>query len=188
MVTHPQPAAAQPAPPGIDAATETSIVLLVARHVCLGRVPDEDREDLEQYLRQSLLARACRYRADQGAWATFVRTVLLGELRRWQAHRLRGCRHGRQAASIFAGEGVALTDWAAAIPAPAQPAGSDPAELRQEVAAVLGRLAPSDQQVARLLMAMGPAAVARQVGCGRGCVYRAIARIRDAFSAAGVEA
>ncbi len=174
--------------PGITAATDTAIALLVARRVQLGHIAESDREDLKQHLRMELLRRIHRYRPSAGAWSTFNRRVLDAELKRWLRHHHRACRNLHLAQSIHDEDGARLADWAAEIPA--DPASNAPEHnlLRADVDAVLATLPQSDRTVAEALMDQRPSDAARRLGCSRSEVYRVIERLRLAFTAAGLGA
>ena len=175
-------------PSVIDAATETSIVLLVAQRARLGHVAEADRDDLAQYLRKALIQATPRYRPADGAWSTFVRAVLLGEVQHWLRHQLRACRNEHRVQSIHAASGAGLTDWAAAIDDPRAADAIGQEDRRTDIQAALSRLSVADQQVAALLMHHRPTEVLRLLGWSKARLYRAIARVRAALLAGGVAA
>lgn len=172
--------------PDFDPATDTSIVLLVAQQVRAGHVADSDRDDLTQYLRKELLCRAHRFRPAQGAWPTFVRRVLEGEFKRWLRHHLRERRDRRLSQSIHGDDGAILNTWAAALPDQQTATMSAAAMLRDDLATVLAGLDPADRAVAETLMQMCPLQAARHLGRSRSEIYRAIHRLRNVLTAAGI--
>ncbi len=173
------------APPGIDTPTDTAIRALVGHRVRVGQVAPDDREDLQQHLRMSLLQAAHRFAASQGCWATFAQAVIVGELKEWLRNRLRCCRNPRRNICIYEGEGIVLTKWAAAIP---EPETVNRMAVAGAVARAVETLGHDDRQVAELLMTDTPTAVQRQLGWSKARIYRAIDRIRVALAIAGVGA
>jgi hypothetical protein len=172
--------------PDVDATTDTTIVLLVAQQVRLGHVTESDRDDLTQYLRTELLCRAHRFRPAQGAWATFARHVLEGELKRWIRHHLRDRRDHRLSRSMHGDDGCTLSPSVAAL-TDQRAAQRDAASLlREDVACVLGELRPADRAVAEALMTMCPSRAARHLRRPRSDIYRVMGRLRDLLVAAGI--
>lgn len=181
----PERAPTSASPPGIDAATDTAIRVLVCHRVRTGQVAPDDREDLEQHLRVSLLQAAHRFAPSQGCWSTFARAVIVGELKEWLRNRLRGCRNPKRKVCIYMGDGVALTKWAAAIPEPEPNQRQIQATLVDQA---LRDLSTADRRVADLLMTDTPTAVQRQLGWSKARLYRCIDRIRIALTTAGAGA
>jgi RNA polymerase sigma factor (sigma-70 family) len=139
-----------------------------AAAVTSGRVPVQEREDLEQEALLRVWQALPRYDAARASLATFIERVV--------ASKVASLLRSRRRLAIFE------------LPTGTQPSSADgiPAvEFRTDVERILAMLGPSDRRLALLLTEHGPGEACRILGVARSTVYCRIRRLRAAFLAAG---
>lgn len=142
-----------------------------ARAVRTGRVLPDDRDDIVQDAVFALWRELPSFDPTRSSLSTFVERVVVT--------RTASSIRDRGAMKRAAGEPLVFH------PEVASPAAS--IEFRVEFERVLRRLTPFDRKVARQLVDRTPAETARALRIARSSVYLSIARIRDAFAAAGLD-
>jgi RNA polymerase sigma-70 factor (ECF subfamily) len=132
-------------------------------------VPSASREDLEQQVMIAVwLATSC-YDPSRASLRTFVERVAANRI----VSLLRSVRHSGRSREVPLEKASAL----------AAPDGRD--ELRADVRRVLAGVSEFDRRIARSLTYRSTAETSRSMGVSRAKVYRAIGRLRVAFTVAG---
>jgi RNA polymerase sigma factor (sigma-70 family) len=135
------------------------------------RLTPDDRADIEQEVALGLVRALPRFNQHRAGLGTFVAAVAQNVMASlWRRERKMG---------MIASESI--EDLEVAVAAPGYGL-----ELYIDVDRVLRRIRPLDRMVAVLLVDHSPAMVGRRLGISRSSVYRAIGRLRAAFTAAGL--
>jgi RNA polymerase sigma-70 factor (ECF subfamily) len=134
------------------------------------RLPWDYRIDLEQDALLELWEKQDTYDPHRASWRTYGERVAANKLAS-TASRLRS-RVAAQCEDL---------DHLADRPAP-----RSAIELRIDIRTVLSRLRPFDRAVANSLLSYSVTEICTKLGVSRATVYRAIARLRVAFEAAGI--
>ena len=146
--------------------------VLAANIVAQYRLPTDFRHDLVQDALLGLWQKHRAYDAQRGSWRTFSERVvanrMASQLRRMHSQRSGLLREDPLERAI----GLAALD--------------DRAYLRTDVARVLARVSQFDRNVAVCLVTHSPTQTYRRLGVSRATIYRAIGRLRLAFTVAGV--
>ena len=143
-----------------------------ATTVVLHSLPKEDRFDLEQEALLELWRKHTAYDSQRGSWRTFSERVV--------ANRVISVLR-----SMYSqGSGQFREDPLENIVGLAAP--SDGADLRTDVLKVLARVSPFDRSVAVCLVGHSATETGHRLGVSRAAVYRAIGRLRVAFTVAGL--
>jgi RNA polymerase sigma-70 factor (ECF subfamily) len=139
-----------------------------AAAVASGRVPVQDREDLEQEVLLRLWQALPRYDAARASLATFIERVVASKV----ASLLRSRR--REAVyELLAGTQLSSADGIPAV------------EFRADLERLLASLEPSDRRLALVLTEHTPSQASRILGVARSTVYSRMQRLRAAFLSAG---
>jgi RNA polymerase sigma factor (sigma-70 family) len=135
-------------------------------------LPTESRRDLEQEALLELWRKHRAYDSRRGSWRTFSERVVANRM----SSLVRGMRSQRS--GQFREEPF---ESHLGLAAP-----NDRSELRTDVANVLAGLSPFDGRVARCLIDYSAIETSKELGVCRATVYRAVARLRAAFTKAGL--
>jgi RNA polymerase sigma factor (sigma-70 family) len=130
------------------------------------------RNDLQQEALLELWRKHPAYDPQRGSWRTFAEHVV--------THRLRSFIRYQHAVRRGYGREECLSELVRMIPAL-----DDRLELRLDVRQVLARVSQLDRAVALSLIDFSAVDTGRRLGVSRATVYRAIGRLRVAFTAAG---
>lgn len=156
--------------------------LIVSRARRMHLRPDEI-DDLQQQLVPTLASFEFDEDRSNGASLTTALTSVID--RQIKAHLRAKRRYRKRLARIHANPGRYATRVVArSIPAP-----PEPLDLRLDLQEAMAKLSERDREICRLLSegwAVKP--IARELGCDRDTVNRAIVRIRETFIAAGLQA
>jgi DNA-directed RNA polymerase specialized sigma24 family protein len=132
-------------------------------------VPSASREDLEQQIIIAVWLAISSYDPSRASLRTFVERVSANRM----ASLIRSLHHSGQSEEVPLENAFGL----------AAPDGRN--ELRTDVTRVLAGVSASDRCIAGSLTYRSAAETSRSMGISRAKVYRAIGRLRDAFTAAG---
>jgi DNA-directed RNA polymerase specialized sigma24 family protein len=135
------------------------------------RLPTETRRDLEQEALLELWRKRAAFDSRRGSWRTFSETVVTNKL----ISLVRSMCSQRS--SCFKEEQI---ESALSVVAP-----DGQADLRADVRRVLAGVSSFDRCIARSLTYSSLAETSRSMGVSRATVYRAIGRLRVAFTMAG---
>lgn len=141
--------------------------------VLLYGLPQEDRLDLEQEALLALWRKVLLFDARRASWRTFSEKVVASRMASL-VRSLHSARSGYGREEPFDGPALML------------PAPTDCVDLRVDVRHVLAGVSQFDQAVALSLMDHAPIETAWRLGVCRATVYRAIGRLRAAFTEAGL--
>jgi len=141
--------------------------------VTLYRLPKDARHDLEQEALLELWRKLPLFDARRAGWRTFAERVV--------ANRMTSLMRGLHSGRCGHGKDEPLGDRGRALPAP-----DDCFDLRADVRRVLAGVAQLDQAVARSLIDYSAIETGQRLGVSRATVYRAIGRLRAAFTEAGL--
>lgn len=169
--------------PGLDAYAEATIRCAVHRLTTAHGIPVEEREDLTQQLRVTVIEALVTYNPDRAQVTTFIATCV--ERRSWNLLRARlsqRCDRQRLVRVDTTDEAAALR----ALPDPQSETAEAACDLRSDVAAVVRRLSPHLQAICALLPTHAPFAIAQELGMTKHAVYRDVELIRSAFTEAGL--
>lgn len=139
--------------------------------VIMYRLPRDSRRDLEQEALLELWRKRSAYDAQRGSWRAFCERVVANRMTSL-VRRMHSQRSGQ-----FKEDPI---ENVLKFVAP-----SDGTELRSDVSRVLARVSHFDRNVADCLIDYSVIETGRRLGISRAAVYRAIGRLRAAFSAAG---
>ena len=135
-------------------------------------LPTESRRDLEQEALLELWRRRPAYDAQRGSWRTFSERVVANRM----TSLVRSMYSERS--GHFREEPL---ENLVALAAP-----NDRTDLRADVARVLGKVSQFDRSVAGDLIDYSAVEIGQRLGVSRATVYRAIGRLRAAFTEAGL--
>lgn len=138
--------------------------------VTLYRLPTESRRDLEQEALLELWRKGPAYDSRRGSWRTFSERVVANRLR-----SLVRSMHS-EPSGHFREEPL---EHLAALAAP-----NDRTDLRADVSRVLNSVSEFDRSVAVDLIDYSAIEIGQRLGVSRATVYRAIGRLRAAFTEA----
>lgn len=147
-------------------------VVRAATLVTLFGLPKDVRRDLEQEALVELWRKRPAYDAQRGSWRTFSERVVANRLR-----SLVRSMH-REPSGHFREKPL---ENLVALAAP-----SDRADLRVDVSRVLANMSQFDRSVAVDLIDYSAIEIGQRLGASRATVYRAIGRLRAAFTEAGL--
>jgi RNA polymerase sigma factor (sigma-70 family) len=139
-----------------------------AAAVARGAIPADDREDVEQEVIICVWQALSKYDPARAGLRTFIELVVRTQL----TSMLRSRRRRSEFES--------LDEWNTA-----SEGGFRESELSTDVSRVLERVSAFDRSIAGSLTHRSAAATSRSMGVSRAKVYRAIGRLRVAFTAAG---
>jgi RNA polymerase sigma factor (sigma-70 family) len=143
--------------------------------VKLHGLPNEDRLDLCQEGLLELWVKSPRFNSSRASWRTYAERVV--------SNRLASCI--RSVDALRRGHGLHDSlDEIKRVPL----AGDDRCELRVDVRKVLARVSRFDRAVALSLIDNSPSETSEILGVARSSIYRAIERLRVAFTAGGFAA
>ncbi len=153
-------------------ATSRLAAVRAATIATLYGLPTDSRRDLEQEALLELWRKRPAYDPQRGSWRTFSERVV--------ANRLRSLVRSMhtEPSSHFREEPL---ENLVALPAP-----TDRTDLRADVSRVLGNVSPFDRSVAVELIDYSAIEIGQRLGVSRATVYRAIGRLRAAFTEAGL--
>jgi DNA-directed RNA polymerase specialized sigma24 family protein len=134
----------------------------------LYELPTESRRDLEQEALLELWRKRTAYDAQRGSWRTFSERVVANRM----TSLVRSMYSER---SGHFREDPLENLVALAVP-------NDRADLRSDVSRVLAGVAQFDRSVAAYLIDYSPIEIGQRLGASRATVYRAIGRLRVAFT------
>lgn len=144
----------------------------VNRIVRLYRLPWQEGQDLQQEVLLELWRKSSAFDARRASWRTFAERLtanrLISILRQGHASR---AGHGKECSP----EGLLL----------AAPGRHEYVHLKHDVRRVLGGVSPSDRELALSLAHYSVSETGHRLCVSRSAIYRAIGRLRCAFSAAG---
>jgi DNA-directed RNA polymerase specialized sigma24 family protein len=143
-----------------------------ATAVVLHSLPKEDCFDLEQEALLELWRKCPAYDSQRGSWRTFSERVVANRI----TSLLRSIYSQRS--------GQFREDPLENIVGLAAP--NDGAELRSDVSRILAGVSQFDRNVAVCLVGHSATETGHKLGASRAAVYRAIGRLRVAFTAAGL--
>jgi RNA polymerase sigma factor (sigma-70 family) len=186
------------APEPIHQVTSDLIRYKARKMVGLGGFTSQDRENLEQEILARILPQLQAFDPKRGDLRAFLTTLIehcAADLLRERLAQKRDYRRLRPLHKAR-GRGEEPSDKLAAEPAqdahdarlgrsPRTP--EERAQLASDMAEVLARLSPEDQEVARRLMQDSVSQVARDLGVPRSAVYAAVRRVRQVFERAGLK-
>lgn len=135
------------------------------------RAAGVDREDLEAICIAEVWSKLNRYNPAKSSLRTFVERIIAMKT----VSFLRRCRTRKRTRSDAGTTGISAIPIDMAIP------------LRVDVRRALALLNDGDQKVARMLFHWRPSEIAKLFGISRTAVYRAMERIREALTGAGLE-
>jgi RNA polymerase sigma factor (sigma-70 family) len=144
-------------------------VAAVRSAAAIALVPSASREDFEQHVVIALWLAISSYDPSRASLRTFVERVAANRI----ASLMRSERHSGLSKEVPLENALGL----------AAPAGRN--ELRADVSRVLAGVSAFDRDIAGSLTQRSAAATSRSLGVSRAKVYRAIGRLRIAFTAAG---
>lgn len=138
----------------------------------LYQLPSDSRQDLEQEALLELWRKRPAYDPRRGSWRTFSERVV--------ANRMTSLvrRLGSGKSGHFREEPIANLHGLAAP--------TDHADLRTDVLRILARASTFDRNVALNLVDHSAIETSQRLRVSRATVYRAIGRLRDAFTTAGL--
>ncbi len=143
-----------------------------AATVTLCQLPTDTREDLEQEALLELWRKRPAYDPQRGSWRTFSERVVANRMTSL-VRAMRSERSGQfREESIEELLGLAAPNRLADLPA--------------AVSQVLAGLSSFDRSVARCLVGYSAIEIGQKLGVSRATVYRAIGRLRAAFTEAGL--
>jgi RNA polymerase sigma factor (sigma-70 family) len=155
-----------------------------------------DADDVEQELRLKLARNLDRFDPSRGNERSFIVTVVerhaASLVRRQEAHKRNPARDvsldrpGNGASDTSFGSTFSDRQHAEQLGRRDRPA-AEAADLRQDIAELLGRFPPELQQLARDLMTASVTETARQRNCPRTSLYSDIGRIRRRFERGGLD-
>lgn len=135
-------------------------------------LPTESRRDLEQEALLELWRKRTAYDAQRGSWRTFSERVVANKM----TSLVRSMYSERS--------GHFREDPLETLVALAAP--NDRADIRADVSRVLANVSQFDRNVAADLIDYSPIEIGQRLGASRANVYRAIGRLRGAFTEAGL--
>jgi len=147
--------------------------VLSAKTAALYRLPAEDTLDLRQEALFELWRKAPAFDARRSCWRTFAERIV--------ANRLASVMRNRRSVRSGWGKQIALAELEIA-----DPVGHAQLDLQADVQRVLADVAPFDQKVAASLVNYSADETCHRLGVSRSTVYRAIGRLRIAFTEAGL--
>ena len=136
-------------------------------------LPADARDDLEQELLLELWKKRIAFDPRRGGWRTFSEVVAANKMTSL-VRTMCSRRSGR-----FKEQPI---EWASSLAAP-----DGRNELRADVRRVLAGVSTFDRHIARSLTYRSPTETGRSMGVSRAKVYRAIGRLRAAFTLAGFD-
>ena len=140
--------------------------------VTLYRLPTDSRRDLEQEALLELWRKRPAYDAQRGSWRTFSERVVANRM----TSLVRAMRSERS--------GQFREDPIENVLSLAAP--GEHGDLRADVSRVLAGMSPFERSVARSLIGYSAIETSHRLGVSRATVYRAIGRLRAAFTKAGL--
>jgi RNA polymerase sigma factor (sigma-70 family) len=140
--------------------------------VTLYGLPRDSRLDMEQEALLQLWRKRSAYDPRRGSWRTFSERVVANRISSLVRH-MRAQRSGQLKEDPL--------ERVAGLAAP-----NDRVDLRTDVARVLAGVSQFNRNVAVCLVTHSPTETCRRLGVSRATIYRAIARLRLAFTAAGL--
>jgi DNA-directed RNA polymerase specialized sigma24 family protein len=143
-----------------------------ATTVTMYGLPSNLRRDMEQEGLLELWRKRQAYDARRGCWRRFAEAIIANKVTSL-VRRMRSQRSG-----LFREDPLELV---AGLAAP-----NDHVDLRTDVARVLAGVSQFNRNVAVCLVTHSPTETCRRLGVSRATIYRAIARLRLAFTAAGL--
>lgn len=135
------------------------------------RAAGVDREDLEAICIAEVWSKLKRFNSEKSSLPTFVERIVAMKT----VSFLRRCRTRKRTRSDADTTGISGIPIDVEIP------------LRVDVRRALALLDDADQKVARMLLHWRPSEIAKLFGISRQAVYRAMGRIRQALTGAGLE-
>lgn len=153
-------------------ATTRLAAVLAATVATLYGLPTESRRDLEQDALLELWRKRTAYDAQRGSWRTFSERVVANRM----TSLVRSMYSER---SGHFREGPLETRVTLAAP-------NDRVDLRADVSRVLANVSQFDRNVAADLIDYSAIETCQRLGVSRATVYRAIGRLRAAFTEAGL--
>jgi RNA polymerase sigma factor (sigma-70 family) len=153
-------------------ATSRLAAVRAATIATLYGLPTDSRRDLEQEALLELWRKHQAYDPQRGSWRTFSERVVANRMTSL-VRSMRSERSGR-----FREEPI---ENLLGLAAP-----NDGADLRADVARVLAGMSPFDRSVAMYLVGHSAIETGQRLGVCRATVYRALGRLRTAFTEAGL--
>jgi DNA-directed RNA polymerase specialized sigma24 family protein len=141
--------------------------------VVLYGLPNEDRRDLEQEGLLELWRKLPLFDVRRASWRTFAERVV--------ANRMTSVVRGLHSTRCGYGKEEPLDEVGPTLRAP-----DECIELRADIRRVLASVSQFDQAVALSLIDHSAVETSWRLGVSRATVYRAIGRLRAAFTAAGL--
>jgi RNA polymerase sigma factor (sigma-70 family) len=153
-------------------ATSRTAAVRAATIVALYGLPTDSRHDLEQEALLALWRKHQAYDSRRGSWRTFSERVVANRMTS-VVRAMRSERSGQ-----FREEPI---ENLLGLAAP-----NSPTDLRADVSRVLAGLSPFERSVALCLVGYSAIETGQRLGVSRATVYRAIGRLRAAFTDAGL--
>jgi RNA polymerase sigma factor (sigma-70 family) len=153
-------------------ATRRLAAVRAAATVTLCQLPTDTREDLEQEALLELWRKRPAYDPQRGSWRTFSERVVANRMTS-VVRAMRSERSGQ-----FREEPIQDVPW---LPAP-----NSLTDLQADVSLVLAGLSSFDRSVALCLVGYSAIETGQRLSVSRATVYRAIGRLRAAFTEAGL--
>jgi RNA polymerase sigma factor (sigma-70 family) len=142
-----------------------------AKWMRLLRASGHEREDLEVVCIAEVWGKLNRFDPTKSSLPTFVERIIAT----MTISFLRRCRARKRMPADADATGIRAIPIDVAIP------------LRVDVRRALALLDDADQKVARMLLHWNPSEIAKIFGISRASVYRAMERIRESLTGAGLE-
>ena len=148
---------------------------------------EQDREDVEHDLIVDLLERLQDYNPAKAKRSTFAKDCVEHQISKMIRARGRQCRDPRRVQRI--GESQDVGPRSVSADRLTDPRSQDEqrhADLRMDVAAVVARLTPQQQEICALLGEHSPYAISKKLQVTKQEVYLAVEVIREALAKAGL--